>query len=279
MIRSLVAAACLALASQPASAVQPQPQPQPQPALSAQETAQTNDSLRRGRLIYIYDQAAWHTTDAAIEDVKDLSGVKGWVVVPTTNGLLVTYYGRDATGVFGLYEAVWTGTAVVDRRPLARVPLTSEQKRLIAVGDLVSSEGLMSCSDKPFNRVILPGARAGDPDSVYLLTPQTDARSFPFGGHHRFDVKDGKIVSKRGFTRSCIAIPAPPPGKKGKKVAGLMVTHLLDPVPTEIHVFMAFATGKSIWVGTQSNQRFWAIDVQAGEPKLTIMPAPKGFEW
>jgi hypothetical protein len=46
----------------------------------------------------------------------------------------------------------------------------------------------------------------------------------------------------------------------GKEVAGLMLTHLLDPAPTEIHVFLSLAHRVPLWVMTTQNQYLWRVE-------------------
>ena len=45
-------------------------------------------AIDRAKLLYRYDQAAWHTTDAMRRDVPDaaLATIRGWVVTPDGDG-------------------------------------------------------------------------------------------------------------------------------------------------------------------------------------------------
>jgi hypothetical protein len=52
-------------------------------------------------------------------------------------------------------------------------------------------------------------------------------------------------------------MPARPPA--GAKSAALFITHLLDPVPTEIHVFSSLVAHVPVMVGTRDG-RIWAVD-------------------
>jgi hypothetical protein len=78
------------------------------------------------------------------------------------------------------------------------------------------------------------------------------------GGHFRYDFSlDGKLLeAQRAFTRSCFNIDAPDE-KKGKPVA-FMLTHLLDPTPTEIHVFLSRLHGQTVYVMTEAGT--WSVD-------------------
>ncbi len=253
-------------------------------AQSAASTPEAHDAdialaTSRGKMIYDYDQAAWHSTDALLEDVKDARalGIQGWVVTKVAAGLDVTYFGRNDQGPYGIYSAVWTGTATIDRKriaPGAAAVLQPEQLRLIAAREAASPVGLLTCSNKPFNTVVLPAEKPGNPDLVYYLTPQISANSIPFGGHHRIAILNGKETGRRSFTRGCMELPLPT-GKKRKKLAALMVTHLLDPIPTEAHVFNVFASQVPLYVGTQSNGQLWSVESVNGEVRIRLLPPPK----
>lgn len=39
----------------------------------------------------------------------------------------------------------------------------------------------------------------------------------------------------------------------------ITLTHLLDPAPTEIHVFLNRSYGQTIFLGTTSNQMLWVL--------------------
>lgn len=233
-------------------------------ATSADEEVAIAQALRRGQAIYRYDQAAWHTTDALLEDLPtdDLNQVRGWVVVPVESGLRVYYYGGEPGARHAIYSADWLDAgSVANRRRLTTAEdraLPAEAVRLSALIDSVSLDGLQNCSDRRFNMVMLPASETGTTDSLYLLTPQTGPE-VPFGGHHRIDFVDGREVSRRRFTNSCISIPG-----RGEM---LVITHLLDPVPTEIHVFSMFAARKPVAVAT-TNGRVWAIEIARG--RVTI---------
>ena len=53
-------------------------------------------------------------------------------------------------------------------------------------------------------------------------------------------------------------MPLNPP-EKGQ-LAALTVTHLLDPVPTEIHVFSSLSIHLPVLVATTSNAHLWAVE-------------------
>jgi hypothetical protein len=94
---------------------------------------------------------------------------------------------------------------------------------------------------------------------VYFLTPQMKTGSWPLGGHYVVEIAaDGTAKPPRPFTRSCLDTGQPKEAKG--KAEALVVSHLLGPVPTEIHVFTSFTSGLPIFVGTRSNGRLWRVN-------------------
>jgi hypothetical protein len=71
---------------------------------------------------------------------------------------------------------------------------------------------------------------------------------------------DGRVVNERPFARSCLMMggPAAAAAPRGARPVGMVVTHLLDPVPTEIHVFTSLAARMPILVG--AGGRGWQVD-------------------
>ena len=238
--------------------------------VTAEDQSNVGLALDRAQLLHRYDQAAWHTTDALTSDAPEvaLATIRGWVVTPDGGDYRVTYYSGDP-GVEhrAVYSAVWTGGTNVRDRKLRGVDdnqLSAEETRLAAASDAVAEEGPLRCTDRRFNRVVLPRATIDGADLVYLLTPQTETGSIPFGGHHRAEVKDGKLVSIRSISKTCLDMPLE------KKAEALIVSHLLDPTPTEIHFFSVFAAKKPIYVLTTSNERIWVAESSNGQARVRI---------
>lgn len=243
--------------------------------MSDAEAAALQLSLNRGLELYRYDQGAWHTTDSLREDIKNLqaSGIKGWVVTEVPSGLLATYWREDGSRLRGVYSAIWTGSTVQDRQVLTSENdvLTAEQIDLINAAKTADLTKIERCSNQPFNSVTLPAKEPSDPILVYFLTPQTSTNSIPMGGHYRFSIKDGKVVDQRAFTKSCIELSLVPDDNSKGKPEALVISHLLDPVPTEIHVFSVFASQVPIYVMTTANEHVWSAEVSGGRPRVRLI--------
>jgi hypothetical protein len=92
-------------------------------------------------------------------------------------------------------------------------------------------------------------------------------------GHFRVVIgPDGKPVNTRPYSRSCLNM-TPPKLPGGAKPVGLFVTHLLDPVSTELHVFTSYAAGLPLFVGTRDG-RVWSVTGSRITLSKTKAPSP-----
>lgn len=229
------------------------------------DQAQLDFAVARGKLIYAYDQAAWHTTDVLREALPRArhGEVKGWLVEPDGDALSVLYYGYEGDTPYGVFVARFKDGKVIAGRevaPDAPRGLTPVQQRMVAARKAAMAAGLAPCARALFNTVIVPPESLSAPVDVYLLTPQVRDGQYPFGGHYRVTVSpDGVVTGSRAFTRSCISMEG------GDNLAGMMITHLLDPIPTEIHVWLSAWTGVRVHVVTGEKDR-WKVTPDAIRP-------------
>lgn len=220
----------------------------------------------RGALIHAYDQAAWHGTDDMLAKLPDAAGrVGGWVVVGNAEAPTAIFFDKAATEA--VYLARFERGRLVEGKLLGAGDdrrLTPEALRLIAAlkaarAAVAADRTLFTCGDKPFNTVVLPAEAAGGAVAVYFMTPQTSSAAIPFGGHYRVEVDAaGRAGAARAFSRACLPMATRPPG--GARAAGLVVSHLLDPFPTEIHVFSSLTLRRPVYVATmRPNARLWVV--------------------
>jgi hypothetical protein len=246
------------------------------PGLSAAEQSQLHQNLALGTLLYRYDQSAWHVTDAALaaqpETIKTQS--RGYVTAPAPDGLRTTFFGQTGTNYFPIYSAVWTGTKIEEeqrylegqQRSLAADELRLIEARRVA---LEGTSQLAMCSKARPNVIVVPDPADAALTHVYVMTPQSRDDSYPMGGHHRIDVKDGKIVAARAFAKSCLEL-GKQPLPDGAKPVGMFVTHLLDAVPTEIHVFTVLGSGFPLFVGVHDG-RIYSVEVKDGKAQANLI--------
>lgn len=233
----------------------------PVAAQSADEQAKLSDAAERGRLLYQIDRAAWVATDDLLAKVKDpeRQGFKGYVVERTGDGFTVTFYTNENGRLAAGYVASVADGKVAESRTIpagSRPSLTPMQLRLAAARDVAPKLGYRSCTS-PFNAAPIPPASVDAPLDLYLLSPQVRPKEYPFGGHFKVTVApDGKVLAKRKFTNSCLNMPEPP--GRGSEPVAMVVSHLLDPVPTEIHVFTSLTAGKPVYVVTRTG--LWHVN-------------------
>jgi hypothetical protein len=278
MIRILASAALVALA--PSAFAQAPAAPR----MSEAEQTQVQHALDRGTLIYYYDQAAWHGTDDLLKKIPNPEGkVGGWIVDGTADAAEIVFYDTDEADPHAVYVAKFRGSELVSSRlldPGDDRTLSPSRRSMIAAkrtaSNALAESEVARCVDKPFNTVVLPPGKQGEPTLVYFLTPQTRNATLPFGGHYLVPVgADGTPGKIRAFAKSCGELET---GKDGNKAEALIVTHLLDATPTEIHVFTMMAARLPLFVMTSQNNRVWSVDFVSGRARIRIVDPGKKVE-
>jgi hypothetical protein len=225
-------------------------------------------AMDRGKTLFLYDRAAWVTSDDATARIPlaRQGEVGGWVVTSKFVGFHVDYFGKDAGAERVIYSAdlidgkVSNATVFpISSEPTLKEPALRMARALRAArAEMIRHSDWQPCARAPFNTVVLPPEGDGTVP-VYFLTPQTQLDSFPFGGHYEVDVAaDGSTARTRPFTKGCITMSKPPLGGRATPSA-LFITHLLDPHPTEIHVFEQYNIGLPVYVGT-GPKSVWKVE-------------------
>jgi hypothetical protein len=218
-----------------------------------------------GRLIYTFDRAAWVSSDALTATIpKDqLAGIGGYIVEASdVQTLRVTYYRGSAAAAQAFFVADVRGGKVVRKELLATsVALTANQVALARARNVAAERArkrsYKPCTPLPFNTVVVP-SRNGGPVAVYLLSAQQDAGTYPMGGNYRVIVApDGTVLASRPYSVSCLSLTVPKL-PAGAKPVGFVVNRLLDPVPTEIHVFASYSLRMPVFVATP-DKRVWEV--------------------
>ncbi len=238
-------------------------------AQTAQEALLVAAAQARGQLMFAYDRAAWIGTDAFLKQVKGpASRVAGYIVDGPASSPRLTFYDKDADNPQAVYVALFQGGKLVKDRLLGdgedRTLDTTQRRMIDARGRAIAhvvSEGVKPCAPKSFNSVVIPPTTADAPIDVYLLTPQTTVENIPFGGHYRVTVAPDGNTSSRAFTKSCIELPRTPPADpQGREPVGAFFNHVMDPIPTELHVFSSLYMQTPLMIAThQPAVRVWPI--------------------
>lgn len=236
----------------------------PEARMSSEEASAVEAARNRGELLYQLDQAAWVTTDDMLERLgrRDVP-IRGWVIERASSGggYAVTYFGDGAGGPVAWYAGAVRDGKVVAREVFPegkRPPLSLAQLRLKEAADVARAfTGYRPCTPARFNVAIVPPATDSEPIEAYLLSGQTEPNVYPVGGHYRLRISGGKVVSHRRFMNSCMNVDVRAKPKQGEPQM-FVLTHLLDPTPTEIHVFVSIWMRKPIFLMTKS--RAWAVE-------------------
>jgi hypothetical protein len=223
------------------------------------EEAAIERAIVRGKHLYDYDEAALLGSDALTTRLtpEARAQLRGVVVEPVGDSLRATYYGLHGDDPFSIYTAVYKDEAVASDHATApgeNTRLSNTALELYRARAAAEGAPRLSCSDRPANVVVLPPETPGGPVAVYRLTPQVEDASYPFGGHSRVEVTDGKVGASREFTRGCLLMDLRPQGGRGE---ALVVSHVLDPQPTEIHVFISLTLQQPVFVIT--GERLWLV--------------------
>jgi hypothetical protein len=258
VIRGLILLALLLLAASPGA------------ARENRQEEKLREIAARGRLLFEVDRAGWVATDDLMERAPEAKGwpVKGWIVErdgDSPHSYVVTFFGDGESGPAAWYVGKVRDNKVTsgelfpaDRRPA----LSPAQQKLVQARAAALAEAekarFQPCTPSRFNVAVLPPSTEGGAVDVYLLSAQTESTVYPFGGHYKVSVgADGRAKSKRKFTNSCLNMSSAGL-PDGAELAAPMVTHLLDPLPTEIHVFMSLTMGKPVGVGTRGGM--WWVE-------------------
>nr|WP_298132909.1 hypothetical protein [uncultured Pseudoxanthomonas sp.] len=232
----------------------------PAPVDDAQIATAVLDAEATGRAIYLHDQAAAVATDAVMELKAFRQNGKqgrlaGWITEQRDEGIVVTFLSSDAEPRARYRVTVDSeGRVVGDLDALAEpAALTPSELGAARARNTAAKAEFAPCS-RSYNTVVLPDPREGSGWIAYLLPGTTKQGIVPIGGSYRLDLDatGERILKQRGFTRSCIVLESP------RDSVGMMITHLLDPMPTEVHVFWSLWAGKPMYVGTSAG--LWKIE-------------------
>lgn len=232
---------------------------------------------RLGEAIYQHDAAAARATDAVLARGAPDPRVEGWVTW-IVDGKLEVYFLGDLEGAPHLFYTVrlaGDGPPAVEvatpPAPVAPLIAAAYRARTLVGGqaaDLVEQAGGTWCPG-PYNAVVLPGLYVDENAwLVYLLSATTDPAVRVLTGHHRVKVSvDGStVLETTPLSRSCLSQPVAT--DDGQRVVGLMVDHLLSPLPVETHVFTSLLYELPLLVRT-GEKRSWMLagtDIQMIEP-------------
>jgi hypothetical protein len=189
----------------------------------------------RGRMLYEYDQAAWHSTDAVqTADPKAVEGQR--YIARKVNGNWTVVFGKlhEESSRFAItYEA--SEQATLRDFAVRKEPEEREDQGffLYAARAIEAAMKDFGKANRPCNVAVLPAQ--AEQLYVYLYPAQTAARVYPLGGDVRYLVAaDGtKLLEKRQMHKTIIEVALRP----GKKTASGFHTHVLSDLVEDSDVF------------------------------------------
>jgi hypothetical protein len=236
----------------------------PQP-LSRAELGALDAAVQRGRLLGLIDRSGRFATQDMLSRISDpaAAGITGWIAEPEGNGVAVTFYADTDAGPVTVYRISILGGRIVSRdvhlAAAARPPLNPIQARMAAARAATARLANRPCAGEDFNVFVVPPTTADGPIDVYQISPQTRRGFYFLGGHFKTSIAaDGSVAAARSFTNACLdtAVAEPAAGARPEPIA---ITHLLDPLPQEIHVFLSIWTGHPLIVVAGDPQRLFAV--------------------
>jgi hypothetical protein len=236
----------------------------PAPPLTRAQMAEIDRTVERGRLLIAIARAGIVATRDMLSRLSDPAGagVTGWIAEPEGNAVAVTFYGNGESGPKAVYRASVLGGRVTTRSIFLgddRPALNPLQARMAAARAATAALDHQACGSQEFNYLVVPPPSVEAPVDVYQISAPAAADRFPLGGHFRSRISaDGSIAESRGFTRNCIdiTVTAPADGETPRPVG---ITHLLDPMPVEIHLLLAQTIGRPLLVATGEPYRLWLV--------------------
>ncbi len=228
-------------------------QPQPLPEGFDLDAALTQAEMI-GAALYRHDKLVWWGSDALFADPGFPRGVPmgGWTVDIQEEGQ-VHFFSRSDEGVrrIATVECESSGpkSCVVKLVTPPAAP-TPEQSVILRARRTAYESPKFVRKTERYNDVVLRGQTYGHGDSwlVYMLAASPDAYVMMLGGHYRFIISaDGsEVESVRELSTSLIAMP------KQKNSVAAVVSHVLDPVPIESHVWASLMYAQPLFVATST---------------------------
>lgn len=194
----------------------------------------------RGRMLFEYDQAAWHATDAVRRRHPKKDEVTRYIARKMQTGWVVVFghWKKVGVGFMTAYEAT-QGRKLDDfqvkafhppREELAYFPAAAR-----AMGMALADFQIDPPEVRPYNTMVLPAANGQW--WVYLVPVQTEANVWPLGGDTRYLIsKEGlRIMEKRPLHAT--VLEREPPQEPDQVPVSAYHTHVLTDLPEDTDVF------------------------------------------
>lgn len=235
--------------------------------VSAEEQAELERALARGRALFQLEDAARNATREVRSALPDpaAAGITGWIAVPEGNGTTVTFYGREADKFVAIYRGQVLRGRVASPQiyPAGQRPeLTGRELRMAMARATAVAEEKAVCGPE-LNAIVLP-PRADGPVLVYRLSPRMTADKIPAGGHYRATIApDGSLAESVTLGGACADLSLTPARGRGAAAAPLRVAAPAASVPSELHVLLSLWSRRPVIVATGAKgDRLWQVTPQ-----------------
>lgn len=260
----LLLASLLLLPVVPALAQTRTPAPAPKLVLNAEQRAELDRVVARGRLLAAIDRAGYLSRRDMLTRVPNAAGagILGWIAQPEGNGVTVTYYVKEGDGLAAIYKGQVLGGRILSPQVFSagsRPALTGPAARMAAASAAVDKLGHKPCNGPDFNNLVLPPEGNG-PVLVYQMSPRMAADRVPGGGYFRAAVAaDGSIAQASDLAGECKDLPLPAVAA-GQRPRPLVINAREAVLPSELHVFLSLWTQRPVVVATGTDQvRLWGV--------------------
>lgn len=219
-----------------------------------------------GAEIYNQDIAAWVVTDflASKGVLEKDNRLRGWVTEQAGSGdehgnLLVSFIGE----VSGKYKALYQVEAKLGKvltetykEFSTGIELSKSQLGMFKARQTALSSEFMKCSSSYNTAVVRFNDEVNSYNIVYILAASVKSGEVMAGGNHRVTLNDNgdEILENFPLSKSCIVM------QKTDDVAALTLSHILEPTPNAVHVFLSLFHRIPIYVLTTENDIIWRVE-------------------
>ena len=219
-----------------------------------------------GAEIYSQDIAAWVVTDflASKGVIDNDKRLRGWVTEHVEDEsdfdrMRVSFIGEVSGEHKILYQVEAKSTVVLNetyKEFPSGIALSKTQLGMFNARQTALSSQFMRCSNSYNTAVVRFEDEVNSYNIVYVLAASSKVGDVVFGGNHRVTLNsDGdKIVENFPLSKSCLTM------QKRDDVEALTISHIVEPTPNAVHVFLSMLHRTPIYVLTTENKIIWKVD-------------------
>jgi hypothetical protein len=194
----------------------------------------------RGILLWEYDQAAWHATDAVQAAHPPDGKVQRYIARKTATGWIVDFGRLNQAG-----DKFLIACEAVTKDASNNFSVRTFDPEQAATGfDLAAAKAIglaladFGGANRPYNAAVLPAAPEGL--FVYLYPAQTKYGVYPYGGDVRYLIaSDGtSIITKRQMHKTVLEFNST---NVATRVAAGYHTHVVTDLPEDTDVFLVLS--------------------------------------